>query len=112
MNDAMVTTALEIPGYTITRNHGVVRGINVRSRSVVGNFFGGLQSLFGGNITIYTNLCEQTRSETYRLMCQHADKSGANAIVSMLYDATEVMAGLTEVLCYGTAVTVEPKREA
>ena len=107
MQDTMVTTALALPGFDIVRNHGVVRGITVRSRSIVGNFFGGLQSLFGGNITIYTNLCEQARSETYALMCRHAQELGANAIVSMRYDATELMPGLTEVLCYGTAVTVE-----
>ncbi len=105
----MVTTALTLPGYKIVRNLGVVRGITVRSRSIVGNFLGGLQSLFGGNITIYTNLCEQARSETYRLMCEHAQLQGANAIISMRYDATELMAGLTEVLCYGTAVVVEPE---
>lgn len=104
----MITTALELPGYRIVKNHGVVRGITVRSRSIVGNFLGGLQSLFGGNITIYTRLCEQARAETYQLMCMHAQGMGANAIVSMRYDATELMAGLTEVLCYGTAVTVEP----
>ncbi len=103
----MVTTALTLPGYKIVRNLGVVRGITVRSRSIVGNFLGGLQSLFGGNITIYTNLCEQARSETYRLMCEHAQQQGANAIISMRYDATELMTGLTEVLCYGTAVVVE-----
>jgi uncharacterized protein YbjQ (UPF0145 family) len=107
MHDSMVTTALALPGYRVVRNLGVVRGITVRSRSIVGNFFGGLQSLFGGNITIYTNLCEQARSETYRLMCEHAREHGANAIVAMRYDATELMPGLTEVLCYGTAVMVE-----
>lgn len=107
MQDSMVTTALVLPGYKIVRNIGVVRGITVRSRSIVGNFLGGIQSLFGGDITIYTNLCEQARSETYRLMCQHAQHHGANAIISMRYDATELMAGLTEVLCYGTAVVVE-----
>ena len=106
MNNSMVTTALTLPGYKIVRSVGVVRGITVRSRSIVGNFFGGLQTLFGGNITIYTNLCEQARSETYALMCQHARQQGANAIISMRYDATELMAGLTEVLCYGTAVVV------
>jgi uncharacterized protein YbjQ (UPF0145 family) len=105
----MVTTALTLPGYVVVRNFGVVRGITVRSRSIVGNIFGGLQSLFGGNITIYTELCEQARAETYALMCQHAGKLGANAIISMRYDATELMAGLTEVLCYGTAVHVEPQ---
>ncbi|WP_447939126.1 YbjQ family protein [Pseudoxanthomonas mexicana] len=109
LNDAMVTTALELPGYRIRRNLGMVRGITVRSRSIVGNFLGGLQSLFGGNITIYTELCEQARDETYRDMLQHARQLGANAIVAVRYDATDVMAGLTEVLCYGTAVVVEPQ---
>lgn len=108
LNDAMVTTALELPGYRIARNLGMVRGITVRSRSIVGNFLGGLQSLFGGNITIYTELCEQARDETYRDMFQHARQLGANAIIAVRYDATDVMAGLTEVLCYGTAVIVEP----
>jgi len=106
MQNAMVTTTMDLPGYTITRSLGVVRGITVRSRSVVGSVVGGLQTLFGGNITIYTNLCEQARAETYQQMCQHAMKMGANAIVGMRYDATEIMAGLTEVLCYGTAVVV------
>ena len=106
MQNAMVTTTMDLPGHTITRSLGVVRGITVRSRSVVGSFVGGLQTLFGGNITIYTNLCEQARAETYQQMCQHAMKMGANAIVGMRYDATEIMAGLTEVLCYGTAVVV------
>ncbi len=108
MKSNMITTALELPGYKVVKNLGVVRGITVRSRSIVGNFFGGLQSLFGGNISIYTNLCEQARVETYRLMCEHADELGANAIIAMRYDATELMPGLTEVLCYGTAVVVEP----
>ena len=107
MQDALVTTALTLPGYRIVKALGVVRGLTVRSRSIVGNIAGGLQSLFGGNITIYTNLCEQTRAETYRLMCEHAEIKGANAIISMRYDATEIMAGLTEVLCYGTAVVAE-----
>jgi uncharacterized protein YbjQ (UPF0145 family) len=110
VNNDMVTTAIALPGYKIVRNVGVVRGIRVRSRSIVGNIFGGFQTLFGGNITIYTQLCEETRSETYHLMCHHADRNGANAIVGMRYDATEIMAGLTEVLCYGTAVIVEPDR--
>ena len=108
LSDAMVTTAMELPGYRIRRNLGMVRGITVRSRSIVGNFLGGLQSLFGGNITIYTELCEQARAETYRDMLQHARHLGANAIIAVRYDATDVMAGLTEVLCYGTAVVVEP----
>ncbi len=108
LNDAMVTTAQELPGYRIVRSFGLVRGITVRSRSVIGNFFGGLQSLFGGNITIYTELCEQARDETYRDMVRHARALGANAIIAVRYDATELMSGLTEVLCYGTAVMVEP----
>ncbi|WP_347988355.1 YbjQ family protein [Methylomonas sp. AM2-LC] len=108
----MITTALELPGYVVLRNLGVVRGITVRSRSVVGNFFGGLQSLFGGNISIYSNLCEKARAETYQLMCEHAKALGANAIIAMRYDATEVMPGLTEVLCYGSAVLVEPEKSS
>ncbi|MGY4515893.1 YbjQ family protein [Lysobacter sp. HA18] len=110
LNDTMVTTALELPGMRVLRNLGIVRGITVRSRSVVGNFLGGIQSLFGGNITIYTQLCEQARMETYRDMMLHARQLGANAIIATRYDATELMAGLTEVLCYGTAVIVEPER--
>jgi uncharacterized protein YbjQ (UPF0145 family) len=110
MKNDMITTGLEIPGYKIVHNIGIVRGIRVRSRSLVGNIFGGLQTLFGGNITIYTQLCEETRSETYHLMVHHAERNGANAIIGVRYDATEVMAGLTEVLCYGTAVVVEPER--
>ena len=108
----MVTTAFTLPGYRIVRSLGVVRGLTVRSRSLVGNFFGALQTLFGGNITIYTNLCEQARADTYRLMCEHAQQHGANAIVAVRYDATDLMAGLTEVLCYGTAVVVEPEQPA
>jgi uncharacterized protein YbjQ (UPF0145 family) len=105
----MVTTALTLPGQKVVQNLGVVRGITVRSRSIVGNIFGGLQSLLGGNITIYTDLCEQARAETYELMCRHAQQLGGNAIIGVHYDATELMAGLTEVLCYGTAVIVEPE---
>ena len=108
MKATMITTALTLPGYRIIRSLGVARGITVRSRSIVGNFFGGLQSLFGGNITIYTNLCESARAETFQMMCSYAERQGANAIIAMRYDATEVMPGLTEVLCYGTAVWVEP----
>ena len=107
LGDAMVTTAQALPGLRVVRSLGLVRGITVRSRSIVGNFFGGLQSLFGGNITIYTALCEQARDETYRDMVRHARGLGANAIIAVRYDATELMAGLTEVLCYGTAVVVE-----
>lgn len=110
LKDASVTTALELPGFRVVRSLGVVRGITVRSRSIVGNFIGGIQTLFGGNITIYTELCEQARRETYQEMLQHARKLGANAIIGMRYDATEIMTGLTEVLCYGTAVVVEPDR--
>lgn len=108
INNSMVTTALELPGYRIVRSLGIVRGLSVRSRSVVGNFIGGLHTLFGGNITIYTNLCEQTRTETYQLMMRHARMLGANAVIGMRYDATELMPSLAEVLCYGTAVVVEP----
>ena len=109
MNDAMITTAYELPGMKIVKNLGVVRGITVRSRSIVGNILGGLQALFGGNITIYTSLCEQARAETYRLMCEHAEQHGANAIIAMRYDANEVMNGVTEVLAYGTAVKLAPE---
>ena len=110
LDDTMVTTAPELAGYRVVRNLGLVRGITVRSRSVVGNFLGGLQTLFGGNITIYTELCEQARSETYRDMVLHARQLGANAVIAVRYEATELMSGLTEVLCYGTAVVVEPLR--
>lgn len=108
MQDSMVTTALDLPGYRTVRSLGVVRGITVRSRSIVGNLAGGLQTLFGGNISVYANLCERARADAYALMCQHAQQRGANAIVAVHYDATDLMAGLTEVLCYGTAVVVEP----
>jgi len=107
MQKSMITTCLELPHHRVVKNIGLVRGITVRSRSVVGNLLGGLQTLFGGNITIYTNLCETARTEAYDLMCDHAERMGANAIIGMRYDATEVMAGVTEVLCYGTAVVVE-----
>jgi uncharacterized protein YbjQ (UPF0145 family) len=110
MEAKMVTTAFELPGHRIVRNVGVVRGIVVRSRSIVGSFFAGLQTIFGGNITVYTNMCETARKDAYQLMCVQAGKNGANAIVAVKYDATEVMRGVTEVLCYGTAVVVEPQR--
>jgi len=103
----MVTTALELPGHRIVRNFGVVRGIIVRSRSVIGNLGAALQTIVGGNITILTNLCEKTREEAYELLLMHAAQHGANAVVCFRYDATEVMQGVTEVLCYGTAVVVE-----
>ena len=104
----MITTALELPGYRIVRGLGVVRGIVVRSRSVIGNIGAAFQTLVGGNITLYTELCEKARSDAFRLMADHAADRGANAIVSMRYDANEVAAGVTEVLAYGTAVVVEP----
>ena len=110
MQASMVTTALELPGYRVIRNIGIVRGIVVRSRSVVGNIAGGLQSLFGGNISIYTNLCERTRTEAYQMMCEQADANGANAILMMRYDADEIFNGVTEVICYGSAVVVEETR--
>lgn len=109
MDNRKVTTAFEIPGHTVVENLGVVRGLTVRSRSVVGNFFGGLQTLFGGNITIYSELCEQARVEAFDLMCLHARGRNADAIIGMRYDATELLPGLTEVLCYGTAVKLASK---
>jgi uncharacterized protein YbjQ (UPF0145 family) len=100
---AMVTTALELPGQKIVRNLGVVRGIVVRSRSIVGNIGAALQSLVGGNITLYTELCEKARDDAFKLMLQHAAEHGANAVIGMRYDANEVADGITEVLAYGTA---------
>lgn len=105
---AFITTGLEIPGYRITHSLGMVRGIIVRSRSVVGNFAAGIQALFGGNITLYTSLCERARTEAYELMRMHAESLGANGIICVRYDTTDVIRGATEVLCYGTAVIVEP----
>jgi len=105
--NAMVTTAVELPGHRIVRNVGVVRGLVVRSRSIVGNIGAALQSLIGGNITLYTELCEKARDDAFKLMLAHAASLGANAIVAMRYDANEVMDGVTEVLAYGTAVVVE-----
>jgi uncharacterized protein YbjQ (UPF0145 family) len=104
---AMTTTGLSIDGYRSTRTLGIVRGITVRSRSVLGTLGASLQTLVGGNITLLTELCEKAREEAFDLMLQHAQQMGANAVVSVRYDATEVMQGVTEVLCYGTAVTVE-----
>ncbi|HJZ98274.1 MAG TPA: YbjQ family protein [Candidatus Solibacter sp.] len=103
-----VTTAFELPGYRVKRNFGVVRGIVVRSRSIVGTIGAGLQTIVGGNITLFSNLCEQTRNDAFELMIQHASELGANAIIGARYDATEIMNGVTEVLAYGTAVEVEP----
>jgi uncharacterized protein YbjQ (UPF0145 family) len=102
------TTTFEVAGYRVVKCFGVVRGIVVRSRSVVGNFGASIQSLFGGNITIYTELCEQTRDDAFRDMINHANQLNANAVIGVRYDATELAPGITEVLCYGTAVQVEP----
>ncbi len=104
---SMVTTAFVLDGYKIVRNLGLVRGIIVRSRSIVGTIGASLQTLIGGNITLLTNLCEQTRGHAFDLMLQHAAELGANAVIGMRYDATEVMQGVTEVLAYGTAVVVQ-----
>jgi len=103
----LTTTAFELPGYRIVKSFGVVRGIIVRSRSIVGNIGASLQSLIGGNISIYTSLCERTREEAFRQMLAQAAELGANAVVGVRYDATEIGAGITEVLCYGTAVFVD-----
>jgi uncharacterized protein YbjQ (UPF0145 family) len=107
MDRTMVTTGFALDGYRVERQLGVVRGITVRSRSVLGNLGAGLQTLFGGNITLYTELCEKAREEAFELMIQHAERMGANAVLAMRYDANEVTDGVTEVLSYGTAVVVE-----
>lgn len=107
MDASMTTTAFDFEGYRTVKNLGIIRGITVRSRSVVGNMVGGLQTLFGGNITVYTELCEHARAEAFDLMVKHAEQVGANAIIGVRYDANEVMDGVTEVLAYGTAVVVE-----
>lgn len=104
----LVSTTNDIPGYRVNRPLGIVRGITVRSRSIVGNLGAALQTLVGGNISIYTELCEKARGEAFDLMLQHAAAMGANGIVGMRYDANEVAEGVTEVLAYGTAVQVEP----
>ncbi|HET8649924.1 MAG TPA: YbjQ family protein [Gemmatimonadales bacterium] len=104
----MTTTAFTLDGYSIVQTLGIVRGITVRSRSVIGNIGAALQTIVGGNITILTELCEHTRAEAYATMMEHAAAEGANAVVGVRYDATEIMKGVTEVLCYGTAVVVEP----
>ena len=104
MDHHLVTTAFELPGYTVAQSLGGVRGIIVRSRSVIGNFGAAIQLFFGGNISIYTRLCEQARAEAYELMIRHADEVGAQGIIGVRYDATEIGPGVTEVLCYGTAV--------
>lgn len=103
----LTTTSFELPGYRVVRSFGVVRGIVVRSRSIIGNMGAHLQSLWGGNISIYTTLCERTREDAFNQMISHAGALGANAVVGVRYDATEIGPGITEVLCYGTAVYVE-----
>ena len=110
MNHQLATTAFALEGYRTTKTLGIVRGITVRSRSVFGTIGAGLQTLVGGNITILTDLCEKTRQHALELCLQHALQLGANAIIGLRYDATEIMQGVTEVLCYGTAVQVEPKQ--
>lgn len=106
----MTTTQFELDGYHVSRSLGVVRGIIVRSRSILGTIGAGFQTLVGGNITLLTNLCEKTRSDSFELMLQHAAQLGANAVVGIRYDATEIMQGVTEVLAYGTAVVVERRQ--
>ena len=108
VNHALTTTAFTIDGYRIVQNKGVVRGIIVRSRSIFGTIGGSLQTLVGGNITLFTNLCERTRADAFSQMLDHATALGANAVIGIRYDATEILNSVTEVLCYGTAVVVEP----
>jgi uncharacterized protein YbjQ (UPF0145 family) len=107
IDPSMVTTNIELNGYRVVRNLGIVRGITVRSRSIFGNIVGGLQTLVGGKLSIYVELCEKTREEAFQHMLQHAEERGANAVIAMRYDANEVMQGVNEVLAYGTAVVVE-----
>ena len=104
----LVATTNDLPGHRIVRYVGLVRGVTVRSRSVIGNIGGAIQSVFGGNLSIYTSLAETARQEAYDLLVQHAQAAGANAVIAMRYDANEIMEGITEVLAYGTAVVVEP----
>lgn len=107
MDRQNITTAFELPGQKIVKNLGLVRGVTVRSRSIFGSIGGSLQTILGGNITLFTELCEKTRAEAYDIMVRHAEEMGANAIIAVRYDANDVMSGVTEVLCYGTAVIVE-----
>jgi uncharacterized protein YbjQ (UPF0145 family) len=109
ISHAMTTTQFELDGYQVVRSLGIVRGIIVRSRSIFGTIGAGLQTLVGGNITLLTNLCEKAREDSFDLMLQHAAQLGANAVVGVRYDATEIMQGVSEVLAYGTAVIVQPK---
>lgn len=106
MNIKMTSTTFEIAGSKIEQNLGVVKGITVRSRSIIGNLAGSLQTIFGGNITVFTNLCEKTRDEAFSLMLSHAEQVGADAIVGIRYESNDIMDGVTEVLCYGTAVKI------
>jgi uncharacterized protein YbjQ (UPF0145 family) len=108
MDHSMTTTAFTLDGYSVVQNLGVVRGITVRSRSIFGTIGGSLQTLLGGNITLFTELCEKTRAEAFEMMVNHAEELGANAVVGIRYDATELMQGVSEVLCYGTAVAMQP----
>jgi len=108
IDKAKVTTAFELPGYRLKRNFGVVRGIVVRSRSIVGTLGASLQTLVGGNISLYTDLCEKARADAYLLMLEHGAEAGGNALIGVRYDANEIAPGVTEVLAYGTAVEVEP----
>ena len=110
MSKILNTTAFSLAGHRVVKELGVVRGIIVRSRSIVGTVGAGIQSLFGGNITLYTQLCEQTRSEAFDQLCEHAASLGANAVIGIRYDATDLAAGITEVICYGTAVVVEEEK--
>lgn len=107
IDPTMITTALELPGYRIVRSCGVVRGIIVRSRSIFGTFGAGLQTIVGGNITLYSQMCEKTREDAFELMRQHAEQHGANAVICFRYDANDIQQSVTEVLAYGTAVVVE-----
>mgnify|MGYP003577349767 CR=1 FL=1 len=106
----LTTTTFELPGYRVVKSFGVVRGIIVRSRSIIGNIGANLQSIFGGNISLYTEMCDRAREDAFNLMLTHAGQLGANAVIGVRYDATEISAGITEVLCYGTAVFVETAR--
>jgi uncharacterized protein YbjQ (UPF0145 family) len=108
MDHSLVTTSFELNGFRVIRHYGVVRGIIVRSRSIVGNIGAAFQQIAGGNISIYTELCEKARNDAYELMIQHAQQIGANALIGVRYDATEISPGVSEVLCYGTAVSVVP----
>jgi len=107
MNHSLITTAFTLDGFKVVKQLGIVRGITVRSRSLIGNIGAGIQTLFGGNISLYQELCEKARQEAYEIMIMHAEQIGANAIIGMRYDANEVAAGVTEVLAYGTALVVE-----